>query len=118
METLSKEILLYAISIVQTITSRSEAEDDEYVDEATGEILEGSQQDMVRLRNISPDPIVQMGLFMDGNGIPISMCLYPGSDNEQKCAVPLEEKITKMFKNKQFIYCADAGLGSLSIRQV
>ncbi|HML27025.1 MAG TPA: hypothetical protein PKC27_10110, partial [Methanomethylovorans sp.] len=54
---------------------------------------------------------------MDGNGIPISMCINPGSDNEQKCAVPLEEKISKMFKNKQFIYCADAGLGSLNIRK-
>jgi transposase len=58
-----------------------------------------------------------MGLFMDGNGIPISMCINSGSDNEQKCAVPLEKEITKMFKKKNFIYCADAGLGSFSIRQ-
>ena len=45
------------------------------------------------------------------------MCINSGSDNEQKCAVPLEQKITKMFKNKPFIYCADAGLGSFNIRK-
>ena len=94
----------------------SEDEDEEYVDEATGEILKGLRR-YGPSKEHRPNPIVQMGLFMDGNGIPISMCINPGSDNEQKCAVPLEEKITKMFKNKQFIYCADAGLGSLNIRK-
>lgn len=94
----------------------TEDEDDEYIDEATGEILKGLRR-YGPSKEHRPNPIVQMGLFMDGNGIPISMCINPGSDNEQKCAVPLEEKITKMFKNKQFIYCADAGLGSLSIRK-
>jgi transposase len=58
-----------------------------------------------------------MGLFMDGNGIPISMCINPGSDNEQKSAVPLEKKIVKMFGGKPFVYCADAGLGSVNIRK-
>lgn len=94
----------------------AEDEDDEYLDEATGEILKGLRR-YGPSKEHRPNPIVQMGLFMDGNGIPISMCINPGSDNEQKCATPLEEKITKMFKNKQFIYCADAGLGSLNIRK-
>jgi transposase len=58
-----------------------------------------------------------MGLFMDGNGIPISMCINPGSDNEQSCAIPLERKIVGMFRGRKFIYCADAGLGSLNIRR-
>lgn len=93
-----------------------EEEDDEYIDEATGEILKGLRR-YGPSKEHRPNPIVQMGLFMDGNGIPISMCINSGSDNEQKCAIPLEEKITKMFKNKQFIYCADAGLGSLNIRK-
>ena len=94
----------------------SEDEDDEYVDEATGEILRGLRR-YGPSKEHRPNPIVQMGLFMDGNGIPISMCINPGSDNEQKCVVPLEQKITKMFKGKQFIYCADAGLGSFNIRK-
>jgi hypothetical protein len=39
-----------------------------------------------------------------------------GSDNEQTTAIPLENKLVKMFKGKKFIYCAHAGLGSLNIR--
>ena len=94
----------------------SEDEDDEYVDEATGEIMKGLRR-YGPSKEHRPNPIVQMGLFMDGNGIPISMCINSGSDNEQKCAIPLEQKITKMFHGRQFIYCADAGLGSFSIRK-
>lgn len=58
-----------------------------------------------------------MGLFTDADGIPLSMCLASGSDNEQTTAIPLERKLTKMFKGKPFIYCADAGLGSYNIRK-
>ena len=53
---------------------------------------------------------------MDADGIPLSMCITSGSDNEQTTAVPLEKKLARMFQNKKFIYCADAGLGSLHIR--
>ena len=91
-------------------------EDDEYTDEVTGEILPGLCRYGYSKQH-RPKPLVQMGLFMDGGGIPISMCINPGSDNEQKCAVPLERKIKKMFSGKPFIYCADAGLGSLDIRK-
>ncbi|MDD5794403.1 MAG: IS1634 family transposase [Clostridiales bacterium] len=94
----------------------SENEDDEYIDAATGEVLKGLRK-YGPSKEHRPNPIVQMGLFMDGNGIPISMCINFGSDNEQKCAIPLENKIVKMFKNKKFIYCADAGLGSFNIRK-
>lgn len=93
-----------------------ETEDDEYIDEVTGEILKGLRK-YGPSKQHQPSPIVQMGLFMDGKGIPLSMCINPGSDNEQKCAIPTEKKITSMFEGKRFIYCADAGLGSLSIRQ-
>ena len=37
-------------------------------------------------------------------------------DEEQTTAIPLEKKLTQMFRGKKFIYCADAGLGSLNIR--
>lgn len=57
-----------------------------------------------------------MGLFMDRDGIPLSMCITSGSDNEQTTAIPLEHQLTKMFKGKKFIYCSDAGLGSFNIR--
>ena len=94
----------------------TESEDEEFVDEVTGEIIKGLRR-YGPSKDHKPNPLVQMGLFMDGNGIPISMCIDPGSENEQLCAVPLEKKITGMFGGQKFIYCADAGLGSLNIRR-
>ena len=61
-----------------------------------------------------PNPIVGMGLFMDGDGIPLSYSLYPGNQNEQITLKPLEKKIVRDFGLSKFIYCSDAGLGSLS----
>ena len=92
-----------------------ETEDEDYVDELTGEIIKGLRK-YGPSKEHRPNPIVEMGLFMDSDGIPLSMCITSGSDNEQTTAVPLEKKLTQMFKGKKFIYCADAGLGSLNIR--
>lgn len=92
-----------------------EHEDDDYIDEVTGEVFEGIRK-YGPSKQHQPAPLVQMGLFMDKQGIPISMCISSGSTNEQKCAIPLEEKMVKMFRNKKFIYCADAGLGCEDIR--
>jgi len=93
-----------------------EKEDEEYIDEVTGEIIRGLREYGFSKEH-RPNPIVQMGLFMDGDGIPLSMCLHSGSTNEQLTAVPAEKKIVEMFKGKKFIYCADAGLGSYNIRK-
>ena len=93
-----------------------EYEDDAYIDPVTGEVMRGLRK-YGPSKEHRPTPIVQMGLFMDGNGIPISMCINPGSQNEQLCAVPLEHKIIKMFGTDKLIYCADGGLGSYPIRQ-
>lgn len=92
-----------------------ESPDDDYVDEVTGEIIKGFRKYGMSKQH-QPAPLVQMGLFMDSDGIPLSMCLTSGSDNEQTTAIPLEKKLNEMFKGKKFIYCADAGLGSLNIR--
>jgi transposase len=92
-----------------------ESPDDDYVDEVTGEIIKGFRKYGISKQH-QPAPLVQMGLFMDSDGIPLSMCLTSGADNEQTTAIPLEKKLTEMFKGKKFIYCADAGLGSLDIR--
>ncbi len=64
-----------------------------------------------------PNPIVQMGLFTDGDGIPLAFSLFPGNQNEQKSLKPLETKIIKDFEHRKFIYCSDAGLGSEQIRE-
>ena len=63
-----------------------------------------------------PNPIIQMGLFMDGDGIPLAFSLFPGNTNEQKSLKPLEQKVLSDFGCQKFIYCSDAGLASEDIR--
>ena len=92
-----------------------EVEDGDYTDPVTGESIKGLRK-YGYSKEHRPNPIVEMGLFMDTDGIPISMCITSGSDNEQTTAIPLEKEIVKMFKGKKFIYCSDSGLGSYNIR--
>jgi len=59
-----------------------------------------------------PNPIVQMGLFMDMEGIPLAFSIFDGNSNEQKSLIPLERKIIKDYDFSKFIVCTDAGLAS------
>lgn len=59
-----------------------------------------------------PNPIVQMGLFMDASGLPLAFSLWPGNTNEQVTLKPLEEKIIENYGLEKFITCTDAGLSS------
>lgn len=93
----------------------TETQDEDYIDEVTGETIKGLRKYGISKEH-RPNPIVQMGLFMDAKGIPLSMCLNSGSSNEQTCAIPMEKELLKMFGGKPFIYCADAGLSSFDIR--
>ena len=64
-----------------------------------------------------PNPIIQMGLFMDGDGIPLAFSITAGNTNEQTTLTPLEEKILEDFKLSKFIVCTDAGLASNANRK-
>lgn len=64
-----------------------------------------------------PNPIVEMGLFMDYSGIPLAFCIHPGNTNEQTTLIPLEEQIMKDFSLARFIVCTDAGLSSEANRK-
>ena len=64
-----------------------------------------------------PNPLVQMGLFMDGDGIPIAFDLFDGASNEQPSLKPLEKKLIRDFGFEQLIVCTDAGLGSEANRR-
>ena len=90
-----------------------ENEDGEYVDEATGEVLKGLRK-YGPSKDHKPNPLVQMGLFMDGNGIPISMCINPGSDNEQLCVIPLEKKLLACFAVRNSFIVRMRGLAPLT----
>lgn len=64
-----------------------------------------------------PNPIVQMGLFMDGDGIPLAFSIHKGNTNEQITLKPLEQKILKDFELSKFVVCTDAGLASTDNRK-
>ena len=63
-----------------------------------------------------PSPLVQMGLFMDADGMPLAFCMGPGSQNEQATLIPLEKRIMADFSLAKFVVCTDAGLSSTANR--
>ena len=91
--------------------------------DCTNYFFEIDQDDDLRKYGISkehrPNPIVGMGLFMDGDGLPLSFNIYPGNQNEQKTLIPEETKIVNNFKmdNTKMILCTDAGLASDEIKK-
>ena len=64
-----------------------------------------------------PNPIVQMGLFMDADGIPIAFNIQKGNTNEQVTLTPLEQRIIDDYKLSRFVVCTDAGLASTTNRK-
>jgi transposase len=64
-----------------------------------------------------PNPIVEMGLFMDGDGIPLAFSIHAGNTNEQQTLQPLEKKIIDDFSLAKFVVCTDAGLSSTDNRK-
>lgn len=64
-----------------------------------------------------PNPIVQMGLFLDADGLPLAFTVFPGNENEQPTLIPMEKQIMKDFSVSKFIICTDAGLASQTNRR-
>ena len=64
-----------------------------------------------------PNPIVQMGLFMDADGMPLAFDVFAGNLSEQVSMTPLEKKVVKDFGCAKFVACTDAGLSSLVNRR-
>lgn len=75
------------------------------------EQAEGLKQ-YTKSKDHKPNPAVQMGLFMDGDGIPLAFCITEGNRNEQLTIRPLEQKIISDFELSKFVVCTDAGLSS------
>lgn len=89
--------------------------------DCTNYFFEIEQEDGLKQYGVSkehrPNPIVQMGLFMDSDGIPLAFCINNGNTNEQVTLKPLEEKIISDFKLSKFVVCTDAGLASIGNRK-
>ena len=91
--------------------------------DCTNYFFEIDKEDDIRKYGISkehrPNPIVGMGLFMDGDGLPLSCNIYPGNQSEQKTLIPEETKIINNFKldDTKMVLCTDAGLASDEIKK-
>ncbi len=89
--------------------------------DCTNYFFEIEQEDGLKQYGISkehrPTPIIQMGLFMDGNGIPLAFSINKGNTNEQVTLTPLEKQILSDFDLSKFVVCTDAGLASINNRK-
>jgi len=89
--------------------------------DCTNYFFEIEQEDGLKQYGFSkehkPNPIVQMGLFMDGDGIPLAFSINKGNTNEQVTLTPLEEQILSDFNLSKFVVCTDAGLSSADNRK-
>ena len=85
--------------------------DDDEVDWAGGIVRPGLRKFGVSKEN-RKQPIVQIGLFMDDNGIPISFGMFPGNTLDHHTLRPAMKKTVDTFGLDRFILVADRGMYS------
>ena len=84
--------------------------------DVTNYYFETDKQDDFRKKGVSkehvPNPIVQMGLSVDRQGIPISYRLFEGNMHDSQTLMPILKDIKKQYNTKRIIVVADKGLNS------
>ena len=89
--------------------------------DCTNFYFEIEEEDEFRKYGISkehrPNPIVQMVLFMDADGIPLAFPMFPSNQNEQPSLAPLEKKVISDFGIDKLVVCTDSGLYSMANRK-
>jgi transposase len=63
-------------------------------------------------KNHRPDPIVEMGLLMDKNGIPLAFDMFPGNESEKLHMRPIINRVKTEFESGRIIFVADRGLNT------
>ena len=77
---------------------------------------EGGLRQYGHSKESRPNPIVQMGLFTDVEGIPLAFCINPGNTAETTTLKPLEDKLREKFGLSKVVVCTDGGLASYENR--
>jgi len=120
-EVISKETDFIQAQLHQNSQKLSKRNSDILYYDCTNYFFEIEQEEGLKQYGYSkdhkPNPIVQMGMFMDGDGIPLSFSIVKGNTNEQLTLKPLEQKILDDFKLSKFVVCTDAGLASTNNRK-
>lgn len=82
--------------------------------DVTNYYFESATMDGFRMKGVSkehrPNPIVQMGLFMDNNGLPVTYELFPGNTNDCLTYRPGFSRIKREFGLGRVITVADKGM--------
>lgn len=121
LEILSKENDFFQAELYKNSQSTIDRKKEVLYYDCTNYYFEIEDEDDFRRYGVSkehrPNPIVQMGLFMDADGIPLSFSLFSGNENEQPSMSPLEQKIIRDFSASDFIVCTDSGLSSTANRK-
>jgi len=73
-------------------------------------------EDDLRKKGVSKehrtDPIVAMGLFMDSNGLPVSMSIFPGNTSDSLTLQPTMKDVKESYGLGRLVVVADKGLNS------
>ena len=121
LEVLSKESDFVQAELYKNSLSLSKRNNQILYYDCTNYFFETEQAEGIKQYGYSkehrPNPLVEMGLFMDGEGIPLAFCIHSGNTNEQITLQPLEKKIMKDFALSKFVVCTDAGLSSTENRK-
>ena len=121
LEVISKESEFIQSELYKNSLAVSKRNDKILYYDCTNYFFEIEQEDGIKQYGPSkenrPNPIVEMGLFMDGDGIPLAFSIHEGNTNEQQTLQPLEKKIIKDFSLAKFVVCTDAGLSSTNNRK-
>ena len=121
LEVISKETDFIQAELYKNSKKYSKRNDKILYYDCTNYYFEIEQEDGIKQYGVSkenrPNPIVQMGLFLDGDGIPLAFNINPGNTNEQITLQPLEKQIINDLNNASFVVCTDAGLASNANRK-
>lgn len=120
LEIMAQETAFIQSELYRNSTSLSERNTAVLYYDCTNYFFETEQEEGLKQyghsKEFRPNPIVQMGLFMDGDGIPLAFSIHKGNTNEQTTLKPLEKKILSDFGLDRFVVCTDAGVSKVSNR--
>ena len=86
--------------------------------DVTNYYFECGEEDGFRMRGVSkehrPSPIVQMGLFLDSDGLPLGYELFPGNRNDMTTLLPAMSKagVRDLPRGERVVVVADKGLNT------
>ena len=85
-------------------------DEDEYAED--GSMIKKGQKKRGPSKEHRKDPIIQMGLLMDSNGIPMAFNTFSGGESEKLSLLPTIRRVKKDFTLERIIVVADRGLNT------